>query len=352
MSTRTAIVTKHGVWSASTRSRALQYVSRLERQLGPVDLYLADDQPERRPGRIGQIRYFADHGVRYFRRMRELSTVLPRYDAVLVQRAGYAVGPGPLVAPFDSFPGRVVFDLDDDVFALTPSMEGKGRAATWLYGPQQAKRLVDRADAIVVSTSILADSLPSHRAPVTVLATVPDVDHYEQAKDGGTPGLIGWAGTSGNLRHLDPLTEVLDSLATDGVGHLRVISSEPWHGPAEFVPWRLEDEDTMFAPFAVGIMPLAASEYAQAKAGYKLLQYMAAGVPVVASPIGVNVTLVQESEAGLLADSPAEWETALRRLLADPALRADMGRRGRAFVERYADLDGHAATLAALLRGS
>ncbi len=352
MSTRTAVVTKHGTWSASTRARALQFVDRLVPELGTVDVFLADDQPTRHPGRVGQLRYFADHGVRYLRRERELHQLLPRYDAVLIQRACYAVGPGTIVRAVERFDGRVVYDLDDDVFAPTPSMEGKGRAAAWLYGPQQARRLVERADAIVVSTDALRDSLPSHRAPVTVLSTVPEFDRYEQATGGGTPGLVGWAGTSGGLRYLDPLEQVFAALRADGSGRLRVISSEPWSGPSDFQPWRLEDETSMFAPLAVGIMPLPASEYAQAKAGYKLLQYMAAGVPVVASPVGVNRTLVEGSGGGLLADGPHEWDAALRRLLGDSHLRADLGAAGRRFVEEFADLDGHASTLADLLRVS
>jgi hypothetical protein len=324
-------------------------VERLADEFETVDVFTANDRPDRRPGRIGQTLFFANHVVRYCKRYAQLRAVVNDYDALLVQRGVYAMGPGSVVRPIEQFRGRVVLDLDDALLAETPSMQGKGVVARWLYGPHQARRLLDRADEIVVSTEVLAAELPRTAARVTVLPTVPDVPSYQMAVDGGTAGLIGWAGTNGGLRYLDPLRSVLAELASEGVGRLRVVSSEPWSGPADFHRWSLEDEARLFAPFAVGIMPLPDTEYARAKAGYKLLQYMAAGVPVVASPVGVNTELVERSGAGLLARSPDEWDGALRLLLASPGTRSTMGRAGRAFVEDLADPAGQAAVLASLL---
>jgi glycosyltransferase involved in cell wall biosynthesis len=98
-------------------------------------------------------------------------------------------------------------------------------------------------------------------------------------------------------------------------------------------------------------MPLPDTEYARAKAGFKLLQYMAAGVPVVASPVGINRDLVERSGAGFLADGPEEWEEALRTLLADTDLRGRLGCSGRAFVTAYANLEDQADKIAALVVG-
>ncbi len=350
MSLKVAVLTQHGEWSASTRSRALQHVDRLASRLGTVDVFPADDRPERRPGVLGRARYFSDHGMRYAARYRDLARLVTRYDALFVQRGLYALGPGSIVRAIERFDGQVVYDLDDALYAETPAAQGKGPLARWIYGPQQSLRMLERADEVVVSTEALASALPLPKQSVTVLPTVPDVPSYAQAEDGGTPGLIGWAGTNGGLRYLDPLAEVFSRLRADGTGYLRVVSSARWAGPSEFRTWRLEDETRMFASFAVGIMPLPDTDYAQAKAGFKLLQYMAAGVPVVASPVGVNRHLVEQSGAGFLAESPSEWEQALRTLLADPDHRAEMGRSGRAFVEQFANPEQQAATLADLLR--
>jgi glycosyltransferase involved in cell wall biosynthesis len=162
--------------------------------------------------------------------------------------------------------------------------------------------------------------------------------------------VVGWTGTTGGLGFLDSLKPVFARLQATGVARLLVVSSVPWGGPSEFRSWRLADEYSLFDSFSIGIMPLPTSDYTRAKAGFKLLQYMAAGIPVVASPLGVNRALVQESRSGLLAESPAEWEEALRLLASDHELRARMGANGRAFIERYADLDQQADILEGLLR--
>jgi hypothetical protein len=347
---KVAAVSELGAWSASTRYRLLQHLDRLGDRIGPIDMLLPDDQPERRPGRWGQITYFGSHTHRYGRRTVDLARRLPRYDAVLVQRGVYSIGPGLAALPIEWHRGRVVFDLDDDVFSPKPSIAAKSPAARWLYGPQQARRVLARADRVVVSTAVLRDALPPpHLRPATVLPTVPDPSKYAVATHQDDHRLIGWAGTNGGLPYLDPLREVLGRLRAEGTGRMQVVSSQPWDGPSEFRPWQLEEESTLFSDFAVGIMPLPDTDYTRAKAGFKLLQYMAAGVPVVASPIGVNTQLVRDSDAGILAGDPSEWEEALRMLLSSAKMRQRLGSNGRAFVTAYADMDHQADVLADLL---
>ncbi len=346
---RVAVLTEFGDWSASTRFRALQHVPRLATRLGTVDVYCADDRPLRKPGRVGQARYFASHGVRYLKRWQQLSRVLNDYDAVYVQRGLYAVGPRAVAKPLESFKGRVVFDLDDAVFEQHAALAQKSKAAQWLYGPQQSLAILDRADAVITSTPALADALPTRRESVTILPTVPDVSIYKQSDQLNVAPVVGWAGTNGGLPYLEPLREVFTKLERDSVGKLRVVSSAPWDGPSEFREWKLVDEPTLFSEFAVGIMPLPDMAYTRAKAGFKLLQYMAAGVPVVASPVGINTELVETSGGGFLADTPTDWEDRFRTLLTNPELRLELGRKGRAFIENYANLDAQADVIAALL---
>jgi hypothetical protein len=344
---RVAVVTETGEQGASARYRALQHVPRLRALLGEVDVLLPDDGVERRGTRAG---YFARHAVRYAERGRALRRALDDYDAVLVQRGVYPMGPGWAVGALERFRGRIVYDLDDAVFTTSPALARRGSAARWLYGPQQALRLARRADAVVVSTEALRGSLPAGVTAAAVLPSVPDVAAYRPARHGSrTPLRVGWVGNAGNIRYLDPLAEVFARL--QGVAELEVVSSEPWSGPAAFRRWSLAEEASVFARYDVTLMPLPDTSYTRAKAGFKLLQSMAAGVPVLASPVGVNVSLVSSSGAGFLAGEPAEWELMLRALAADHALRADLGARGRAFAESYGDLDGQARVLAGLLAG-
>ena len=102
----------------------------------------------------------------------------------------------------------------------------------------------------------------------------------------------------------------------------------------------------------IGIMPLPDEPWARGKSGYKLVQYMACGLPLVASPVGVNSSIVEDGVSGFLAADIAAWRTALDRLIADPALRAAMGWAGRArAVENYS-LASQAPRLIEAMRGA
>jgi len=106
--------------------------------------------------------------------------------------------------------------------------------------------------------------------------------------------------------------------------------------PLEIVPWSRESEYDLMRSFDVGIMPLPDSPWEQGKCGFKLIQYMACGLPVVASPVGVNSSLVEVGINGFLASSNAEWVLALGKLREDLSLRIAMGAAGRRKVEdRY-----------------
>ncbi|MGI8805783.1 MAG: hypothetical protein ACR2IN_08885, partial [Thermoleophilaceae bacterium] len=91
---RVAVIAEQPLTSSSTQFRALQHLPRLRARLGQVDAYVADSEVDRGRGRIDQVRFFARHGVRYGRRRIELERALRGYDAVLVQRGAYPMGPG------------------------------------------------------------------------------------------------------------------------------------------------------------------------------------------------------------------------------------------------------------------
>jgi hypothetical protein len=166
------VLSELGAWSASTRYRALQHVPRLEQQFAEVSVSLPRDAITRPPGRVGQARYFATHARRYVERTVELRRWCADRDALFVQRGLYALGPSVIVKALDAHRGPLVFDLDDGVFHLSPSLQAKSRLAQWLYGPQQARSLLERATAIIVSTPTLADLLPPVSVPVIILPTL------------------------------------------------------------------------------------------------------------------------------------------------------------------------------------
>jgi glycosyltransferase involved in cell wall biosynthesis len=147
---------------------------------------------------------------------------------------------------------------------------------------------------------------------------------------------LGWVGHADNLVYLRDLEPVFRSLAREFPElTLRVVSSQPYREsalPVENVTWSLDQESACFGGFDVGLMPLSDDPWSRGKCAYKALEYMAAGLPAVCSPVGMTREVVRDGETGFLAGDPAAWEDALRRLIRDPALRARMGEAGRAAV--------------------
>lgn len=120
--------------------------------------------------------------------------------------------------------------------------------------------------------------------------------------------------------------------------------------PVEYCTWNEATEVALLRTLDVGIMPLVDSPWERGKCGLKLIQYMACGLPVVASPVGVNAQIVRHGENGFLASTPQEWEAALAHLLMCPSLRQRMGASGRALVENQYTVQVQAPRLAKLLR--
>jgi glycosyltransferase involved in cell wall biosynthesis len=104
--------------------------------------------------------------------------------------------------------------------------------------------------------------------------------------------------------------------------------------PVEPCVWAEETEAADIAAADIGISWLPDDDWSRGKCGVKVLQYMAAGLPVVANPVGVQAHLVSHGETGFLATTPADWIDAVRRLAADPDLRRRMGVLARWRVER------------------
>ena len=112
----------------------------------------------------------------------------------------------------------------------------------------------------------------------------------------------------------------------------------------------MSSEASAVGAFDIGVMPVRDAPFEHGKCGYKLIQYMACGLPVIASPIGVNRQIVTHGVTGFLADSSEEWHAAIARLSNDDVLRRRMGEAGRrVFLERYA-LSVIAPKLADVLR--
>ena len=145
---------------------------------------------------------------------------------------------------------------------------------------------------------------------------------------------IGWIGSPSTWKYVRPLLPLLSELCTKhkvvfravGAGIGAVADRFPH---MELGEWSEETEVPELQRFDLGIMPVVYDPWGRGKSGYKLIQYMACGVPVVASPVGVNCDLINDHENGFLAATVGEWRDAIERLLGDSDLRASLGQAGR-----------------------
>ena len=167
---------------------------------------------------------------------------------------------------------------------------------------------------------------------------------------------IGWIGTPNTWKaSAEPVFEALKSTLRETGAHFRAIGAGLKNreiNGLEVIPWSEDSEVSEIQSFDVGIMPLHDDPWTQGKCGYKLIQYMACGLPVVASPIGVNKRIVQHGVNGFLAETEEEWRNALKTLIDRPELRRKMGAKGRELVQAQYSLQEWAPKLSNILRAT
>jgi len=239
---------------------------------------------------------------------------------------------------------RVLYDFDDAVLyqARSPDRPHPGRL-------RRFRRTMRRADLAIAGSPTLADHARREGARrVEVVPTGLDLSRFplatdRPAADAGRLRLV-WIGSRSTLKQLSALRPALEAVGRAlPAAVLRVIADASLEVPGlrvENLPWSLEAEGRLLAESDVGIAPLPDTAYTRGKCGFKVVQYMAAGLPVVASPVGVNADYVRPAGAGaesvrpeatgLHARTTEEWVAAVRRLAGDPGLRERLGRAGRA----------------------
>jgi glycosyltransferase involved in cell wall biosynthesis len=164
--------------------------------------------------------------------------------------------------------------------------------------------------------------------------------------------VIGWIGGGGNLRHLASIVAPLQKLAREIDFELRVVSDREFLADGiriRNIPWRLASQEDEIAQFDIGVMPLPKNDWSAGKCSYKLLQYMAAGVPVVATDWGFNSYVVNNGENGYLAKTDDDFYNYLKFMAANPEAAEEIGLRGRSLVARDFSINSVARRLATII---
>jgi glycosyltransferase involved in cell wall biosynthesis len=246
---------------------------------------------------------------------------------------------------------RIVFDYDDAVMFRNQ----KYGTPIALKDFERFLRTLEHCAAVVAGNRFLARFAEACGRPATMLPTAVDISKYPIRPESKADRLtIGWLGLSDGFVYLRHIQPALRQLASRFPGFtLRVISDKPLQldgVTVENEPWQLEKEQANLSSFSIGIMPLTDTLWTRGKCGYKILQYMAAGIPVVASAVGANIDIITDGENGFLAGTSDDWARSIGTLAEDSVLRRKFAVRGRSLVESKYSLDQFAEGYIKLMR--
>lgn len=346
------ILTRYNRLGASSRLRLLQYSPLLhEKSLDITYSPLFDNRYLQRlysgKGRDGYALLSA-----YTKRLARTLTA-KHFDVIWLEKEFFPMFPAWIEKILGMLGKPYVVDYDDAVFH---NYDLHGNAVVRALLGRKIDHVMKHASVVVVGNDYLynrARSAGAHR--IEILPTAVDVDAY-RPHDKSTLSntfTIGWIGSPSTTRHLQRIESVLiKACSVDGT-HLVTVGASPlnFEGIAiEQKPWHEAQEVTDIQSFDVGIMPLPDEPWERGKCGYKLIQYMACGKPVIASPVGINNEIVEHGVNGFLAETTRDWEQALSKLNASPELRVQMGTAGRNKVVREYSTQVVVPKLAQMLR--
>lgn len=216
-------------------------------------------------------------------------------------------------------------------------------------------KLMKNSALVIAGNSYLAErAYKAGAKQVEIIPTVIDLEKYsvKEYQNNSDKIIIGWIGSLSTSIYLNEISNVtkkymgLDDIKMVAIGADKKILIDD---NIQVKQWSEESEVAEINKFDIGIMPLQDSPWAKGKSGFKLIQYMACGIPVIASPVGVNVEIVEHGVNGFLASNDEEWLWAIETLKAQPSLRQKMGKQGRKKVEEIYCLQVTAPIIKSLL---
>lgn len=277
------------------------------------------------------------------RRLLKLPTI-SNFDLVVIHREAF-----PFLAPLVEkwvlrMHPRVIFSFDDAIYCGHGDVSALSHPFLYRIKHGSGYNDVIRSSFhVIAGNRILAEHAKRFNPNVSVIPTVIDCQQfwYKRVRLADQPITIGWIGTRSTVSYLEVLEPVLQELAKRNPNRLRFrIFGAPEYTPTlpdcQSLPFNLDREAEDIRSLDIGLMPLPDTEWTRGKCAFKAIQYMASGVPTVASPVGVTTDLIQHNVNGLLANSPGEWLQEIERLISALSLRQQLAACARRTVqEKY-----------------
>ena len=273
----------------------------------------------------------------HLRRLRDMMRI-HRYDVVYVFMWVTPFGTSVLERLTRRLARRLVFDVENNVLVeqKLPQAYNPNAIIRLLKGPQKARFLIRTADHVITSSPFLNDFCLeiNGRRRCTYISSSVDTDRFAPAVKSDEAQLltIGWTGTFSSKIYLDLLRGVFQELARRIPYKLKIIGNFDYELDGvdlDVVQWTREREVEDLQTFDIGVYPLPIDDWVLGKSGLKAIQYMAFGLPLVATKVGTTPLLITNEVNGLLVKTEEEWLISLERLLRDSALRRRLGQAAR-----------------------
>jgi len=222
----------------------------------------------------------------------------------------------------------IIFDFDDAIY-IDKKGEQKNLNATVL--------MLKYAKKVIVSSEILIPFCNQYNVNPTVITTPVDLQKIRNIKN-SSQFTVGWIGSYSTGKYIFTLNEIIKKTASEKNIFWKIMGYKGIFGNDEkriqFKNWSIENENNFLKSIEIGVMPLPDDDWARAKGGYKLLLYMSYGIPVIASPIGINKEIVEDGENGFLVTTDEEWMARIYQLQEDENLWKSMSEKAYKTIEK------------------
>ncbi|MCQ2959147.1 MAG: glycosyltransferase family 4 protein [Bacteroidales bacterium] len=262
------------------------------------------------------------------------------YDAIFIYREAFMIGSTFFEKGLAKSKKPIIFDFDDSIWIQDISDGNKN--LSWMKNASKTDDIIQLSKLIIVGNKYLADHALKLNKNVVIIPTTIDTNHHKPTeKTVNNKICIGWTGSETTIKHLKliiPVFKRLKEKFADKISFIQ-ISNVDFSLPEidlHFIPWNAETEIADLQKIDIGIMPLPDDEWAKGKCGFKGLQYMAMEIATVMSPVGVNTEIIENGKNGFFASTEQEWFDILCKLIEDPQLRIEIGKKGReTVIKRY-----------------
>jgi glycosyltransferase involved in cell wall biosynthesis len=273
----------------------------------------------------------------YFKRVLVLIKA-NKFDLIIVEKEIFPWMPSWAEQLLSAFNIKYIVDFDDAIFH---NYDLNNNHFIKILLKNKIKRVIASSACVIAGNKYIYNyAFDSKAKKIHLIPTVIDFNRYKNiSKNRNNIFTVGWIGSPSTVKYLDIVKPVLIKLLNFINFELVVIGATPnnfFNIPVKVLKWSEDTEVTNISQFDVGIMPLPDEPWEKGKCGYKLIQYLACGIPVICSPIGVNKEIVETEKNGFLANNEVEWLNALLTLHNSPLLCKEFGNYGRnKVIDKY-----------------